>query len=49
MVRSLGIVLIFVGAVAGYYSGTVYMKLLSAYPPAWLNITYAPVLSACTL
>ncbi|MEE0420678.1 MAG: ABC transporter permease [Lachnospiraceae bacterium] len=39
----LGIVLIFVGAVAGYYSGTVYMKLLSAYPPAWLNITYAPV------
>lgn len=39
----LGILLIFAGAVAGYYSGSVYMKLLQAYPPAWLNITYAPV------
>lgn len=39
----LGIILIFVGAVAGYYSGSVYEKLFQAYPPTWLNITYAPV------
>ncbi|MDO4275425.1 MAG: ABC transporter permease [Eubacteriales bacterium] len=39
----LGIFLIFAGAVAGYYSGSVYQALFQAYPPSWLNITYAPV------
>lgn len=38
----LGIVLIFAGAIAGYYSGSVYQSLFQAYSPAWLNITYAP-------
>lgn len=37
-----GFVLLFAGAVMGYFSGRVYMQLFSKYPPSWLNITYAP-------
>lgn len=39
----LGILLIFAGAMAGYYSGQIYQTLFQAYSPSWLNITYAPV------
>ena len=38
-----GIILLLSGAVAGYFSGNVYMALFSAFPPSWLNITYIPV------
>lgn len=38
-----GILLLFAGAIVGYLSGSIYEYLFSAYPPSWLNITYAPV------
>ncbi len=31
------------GGVAGYSSSGIYMDLFQKYPPAWLNLTYAPV------
>lgn len=38
-----GILILFFGAVLGYYSGNIYMALFQKYPPSWLNITYFPV------
>lgn len=39
-----GFVLLFAGAIAGYLAPRVYTTLLNAYwPPAWLNLFYAPV------
>lgn len=38
-----GILLVLIGAVIGYLAPAVYMNLFSAYPPAWINILYAPV------
>lgn len=38
-----GIVLLILGGVAGYSSSGIYMDLFQKYPPAWLNLTYAPV------
>ncbi|MDO4337744.1 MAG: ABC transporter permease [Eubacteriales bacterium] len=39
----LGIVLLLAGAVAGYQAPGIYMRIFQAYPPAILNIVYAPV------
>lgn len=39
-----GILLLLFGAVAGYFFPSVYRNLLNAYPPAWLNLLYVPVL-----
>lgn len=39
-----GIIILFTGAILGYLSGSIYEWLFSAYPPSWLNLTYAPVL-----
>lgn len=38
-----GIVLLILGGVAGYSSSGIYKELFQKFPPAWLNITYAPV------
>lgn len=38
-----GIALMLFGAIFGYYSGSIYMDVFSAYPPAWVNLAYAPV------
>ena len=38
-----GILLLLFGAVFGYYAGTLYRDLFQAYPPAWINLAYAPV------
>lgn len=38
-----GILLVLVGAVLGYSTPSIYRNLFSAYPPAWINIFYAPV------
>ncbi|MGN1414317.1 MAG: FtsX-like permease family protein [Anaerovoracaceae bacterium] len=38
-----GILLILFGAVLGYYAGSIYMRVFSAYPPAWVNMAYAPI------
>ncbi len=40
---SVGIFLIFAGAVCGYEAPAVYMNLFSAYPTELINIFYAPV------
>lgn len=37
-----GLVLLFGGAICGYYSSSIYMRLFHAYPPAWINLAYAP-------
>lgn len=39
----IGIVLLLAGAIAGYSAPSIYMNVFSAYPPAWINILYAPV------
>lgn len=39
-----GIILLFLGGFCGYFSATVYISLFSAYPPAWLNLIYLPML-----
>lgn len=39
-----GILLLVIGGVTGYFSSTVYMALFSAYPPAWINLAYLPAL-----
>lgn len=39
-----GILLLVLGGVAGYFSSTVYMALFSAYPPVWINVVYLPAL-----
>lgn len=38
-----GILLVFAGAVLGYFGPYIYMSLFSAYSPAWINLLYAPV------
>ena len=38
-----GILLLLAGAVMGYFAPSVYMDWFSAYPPAWINLFYAPV------
>ncbi len=38
-----GFLLIFAGAVTGYYAPLAWMTLFSAYPPSWLSVLYAPV------
>lgn len=38
-----GFLLIFIGAVSGYGAPGFWMKVMSAYAPAWLGILYAPV------
>ncbi|MCI8609362.1 MAG: ABC transporter permease [Firmicutes bacterium] len=38
-----GLLLLFSGAILGYYSSSIYMSLFQSYSPAWLNVTYAPV------
>lgn len=38
-----GMLLVLVGAVLGYIAPGIYKDLFSAYPPAWINILYAPV------
>lgn len=40
----LGIAVLFIGVICGYFSTTVYMNLFSSYPGAWIHIFYAPVL-----
>lgn len=39
----LGILILLTGAVAGYFGSEIYMKLFSAYAPAWINLLYIPV------
>ncbi|MFV0362548.1 MAG: FtsX-like permease family protein [Suipraeoptans sp.] len=39
----IGIILLIVGALCGYSAPSIYMNIMSAYPPAWLNILYVPV------
>lgn len=38
-----GVVVLLIGAVAGYNASAVYQSLFSAYPPVWINVFYAPV------
>lgn len=38
-----GLVVLLIGAVAGYNASAVYQSLFSAYPPVWINVLYAPV------
>lgn len=38
-----GILLVLAGAILGYMAPEIYRNLFSAYPPAWINIFYAPV------
>ncbi|MBQ8563807.1 MAG: ABC transporter permease [Firmicutes bacterium] len=38
-----GIVLLLFGAIFGYSTPELYMNTFSAYPPAWVNVAYAPV------
>lgn len=38
-----GFLLIFTGFLLGYYTPTFYMETFSAMPPAWTNLSYAPV------
>lgn len=38
-----GMLLVLFGAILGYSAPAVYMKLFSAYSPAWINLLYAPV------
>ncbi len=38
-----GIVILFAGAIAGYYAQGVYMSLTQSYGGAWLNLFYVPV------
>ena len=44
-----GILLILAGAILGYFSPYAYEKLFSAFPPAWLNLLYAPVFAGLYL
>lgn len=37
-----GLILLFGGAILGYYSSSIYMGLFHAYPPVWINLSYAP-------
>lgn len=39
----LGILILFAGAIIGYNAPGVYMALFDAYPPAWINLFFAPV------
>ena len=38
-----GIIVLLIGAVAGYNASAVYQHLFSAFPPIWINVLYAPV------
>lgn len=38
-----GFLLIFAGFILGYYTPGLYMEVFSAMPPAWVNLSYAPV------
>lgn len=40
----IGIIVLLFGAMAGYFSTGIYMRLFSAYPPAWINLLYVPVI-----
>ena len=38
-----GIIVLLIGAVAGYNASAVYQHLFSAFPPVWINVLYVPV------
>ena len=40
----LGVILLVLGGILGYFAPNVYMKLMQAYPPAILNLFYLPAL-----
>ncbi len=44
-----GILLILIGAGLGYFAPYAYEELFSAFPPAWLNLLYAPVFAGLYL
>ena len=43
-----GIIVLLIGAVAGYNASAVYQHLFSAFPPVWINVLYVRSLSDFT-
>lgn len=39
----LGIVVLLIGAVGGYFGSAVYQSIFQAYAPVWINLLYVPV------
>lgn len=39
----LGIAILLIGAVAGYFGSAVYQSIFQAYAPVWINLLYVPV------